>query len=101
MSFQVGKTLSTQEPFCLDIPSIVTGRTFIASITRFGKSWTSRKICEECFGHAGMIIVDPEGEYVSLRERYPFLIIGKDIPLQLETAEFMADKILEANISDH
>ena len=99
MSFEIGKTLGTNEPFYLDIPSIVTGRTFIASITRFGKSWTARKIVEECFGHAGIIIVDPEGEYISLREKYPFLIIGKDIPLQLETAEFMADKILDANIS--
>ncbi|MGB9672260.1 MAG: helicase HerA domain-containing protein [Candidatus Norongarragalinales archaeon] len=99
MSFEIGKTLGTNEPFLLDIPNIVTGRTFIASITRYGKSWSTRKICEECFGHAGIIIIDPEGEYISLREKYPFLIIGKDIPLQLETAEFMADKILESNIS--
>jgi hypothetical protein len=99
VSFEIGKTISANEPFYLDIPNIVTGRTFIASITRFGKSWSARKIVEECFGHAGIIIVDPEGEYISLREKYPFLIIGKDIPLQLETADFMADKILEANIS--
>jgi len=98
LSFEIGVD-AVGKPFTLDIPSIVTGRTFIASITRYGKSWTARKICEECFGHAGIIIIDPEGEYVSLREKYPFLIIGKDIPLQLETAEFMADKILEANIS--
>jgi hypothetical protein len=99
VSFEIGKTLGTNEPFYLDIPNIVTGRTFIASITRYGKSWSARKIVEECFGHAGIIVIDPEGEYISLREKYPFLIIGKDIPLQLETAEFMADKILEANIS--
>ena len=96
---EVGKILSTNEEFCLDIHNIITGRTFIACITRFGKSWFARKIVEECFGHAGIIILDPEGEYSSLREKFPFLIIGKDIPLQLETAEFMAEKILESKIS--
>ena len=99
MKFQIGDTIETQESFSLDIANIITGRTFIASITRFGKSWTARKIIEECFGHAGIILIDPEGEYASLREKYPFLIIGRDIPLQLETAEFMAEKIFEAKIS--
>jgi hypothetical protein len=97
--FNVGDVLGTQEPFCLNVEDIVTGRTFIASITRWGKSWTTRKIVESCFGHAGIIILDPEGEYSSLREKFPFLIIGKDVPLQLETAEFMAEKILEGKIN--
>jgi len=99
MKFEIGEEVEKQERFSLDIADVITGRTFIASITRFGKSWTARKTVEECFGHAGIIIIDPEGEYISLREKYPLLIIGRDIPLQLETAEFMADKILEAKVS--
>jgi len=99
MSFEIGNVVETQKPFNINIASVVTGRTFIASITRFGKSWTARKIVEECFGHAGIIILDPEGEYSSLREKFPFLIIGKDVPLQLETAEFMAEKVLESKLS--
>lgn len=98
-TFNVGDVLGTQTPFDLKVEDVVTGRTFIASITRWGKSWTARKIVESCFGHAGIIILDPEGEYSSLRERFPFLIIGKDVPLQLETAEFMAEKTLESKIS--
>jgi hypothetical protein len=99
MSFEVGRELNTQTPFNLDIANIVTKRTYIASMTRFGKSYLARKIIEECFGHSGIIIIDPEGEYSSLREKYGFLIIGKDVPLQVETAEFMAEKVLESNIS--
>jgi len=99
MKFEIGKTIGSQEPFELDIANIITGRTFIASITRWGKSWTCRKIVEKCFGYAGIIILDPEGEYSSLREKFSFLIIGKDIPLQLETAEFMAEKMLESKIN--
>lgn len=96
---EIGKLLGTETPFKVEVNQVVTGRTFIASITRFGKSWTARKVAEEVFGHCGLIILDVEGEYVSLREKFPFLIIGKDIPLQIETAEFMAEKVLEANIS--
>jgi len=99
MSFEIGHVLETQQTFSLDIASVITGRTFMSSITRWGKSWASRKTVEDCFGHAGIIIIDPEGEYSSLREKYPFLIIGKDVPLQLETAEFMAEKTLESKIS--
>jgi hypothetical protein len=99
MKFEIGKAMGSQEPFELDIANVITGRTFIASITRWGKSWTCRKIVEQCFGHAGIIILDPEGEYSSLREKFPFLIIGKDIPLQLETAEFMAERMLETKIN--
>jgi hypothetical protein len=99
MSFEIGKVIGSQEPFELNIANVVTGRTFIASITRWGKSWTARKVLEDCFGQVGMIVIDPEGEYASLREKFSFLILGKDIPIQLETAEFIADKILESKIS--
>jgi len=99
MSFEIGKVLNTEESLSLNIANIITGRTFFTSITRFGKSWNARKVVEESFGHAGIIILDPEGEYISLRERFPVMIIGKDVPLQLETAEFMAEKVLEANVS--
>ena len=79
MSFEIGQVLGTQEPFALDIANVITGRTFLASITRAGKSWTARKIVEEIFGHTGIITVDTEGEYCSLREKYPVMIIGKDM----------------------
>ncbi len=99
MNFELGTNIENGAKFELDVASIITGRTFISSITRWGKSWTCRKIVEKCFGYAGIIILDPEGEYSSLREKFSFLIIGKDIPLQLETAEFMAEKMLESKIN--
>jgi len=97
--FNVGETLSNQQPFNIDVENIVAGRTFIASITRWGKSKTVRKMLEACFGHTGIIIIDPEGEWSSLREKFPFLIIGKDVPLQLETAQAMAELVLARGLS--
>jgi len=78
---------------------LITERTFICSMTRYGKSYAMRKIAEECFGKVGLIIIDPEGEYSSLRENYPFLIVGKDIPLNSDTADFIAEQVLKENLS--
>lgn len=110
MSFEIGRDLETGEPFLLKIKDVVASRTYIASETRFGKSHTARKIVEEILenwvGQVAVIIIDPEGEYSSLREKYPILIIGRDVPIQVETptllastAEFMAQQVLETGTS--
>jgi len=83
----------------IDEKRLVTERTFICSMTRYGKSYCLRKIAEESFVKVGIIIIDPEGEYTSLREKFPFLIIGKDIPLNPDTAEFIAETVLKENLS--
>jgi len=83
----------------LDLQELTTGRTFLTSISRYGKSWTARRIVEQVFGRTGIIILDPEGEYSTLRDKYPLLIIGKDVPLIPEAAEYLADQILEHELS--
>ncbi len=95
----IGNSLSTGEPFKVDANKIIMGRTFLTSITRYGKSYSNRRIVEQLVGSAGIVIIDVEGEYGSLREKFPFLIIGKDVPLQLETAEFMAETTLKEDLS--
>jgi len=83
----------------LDLQELITGRTFLSSISRYGKSWTARRIVEQVFGRTGVIILDPEGEYSTLRDKYPLLIVGKDVPLVPEAAEYLADQILEHELS--
>ena len=83
----------------LDLQELITGRTLLCSVTGGGKSWTSRRIVEQIFGQTGIVIVDVEGEYSTLRERYPFLIIGKDVQLVPEAAEFLADQVLQHELS--
>jgi len=83
----------------LDLQELITGRTLLCSISRWGKTWTARRIVEQVFGKTGIIIVDVEGEYATLRDRYPLLIIGKDVAVVPESAEFLADQILEHDLS--
>ncbi len=95
---KLAKNLENQDVE-IDEKRLITERTFICSMTRYGKSYCIRKIAEESFGKVGIIIIDPEGEYASLRENFPFLIIGKDIPLNPDTAEFIAETVLKENLS--
>lgn len=83
----------------LDLQELITGRTLLCCISRFGKTWTARRIVEQIFGKTGIVIVDVEGEYATLRDKFPFLIIGKDVPLVPESAEFLADQVLEHDLS--
>ncbi len=83
----------------LDLQELITGRTLLCSISRWGKTWTARRVVEQVFGRTGIIIIDVEGEYATLRDKFPLLIIGKDIPLVPESAEFLADQILEHDLS--
>ncbi len=83
----------------LNLQELITGRTLLCSISRWGKTWTARRIVEQVFGKTGIIIVDVEGEYATLRDKFPLLIIGKDIPLVPESAEFLADQIIEHDLS--
>ena len=96
---KIGNNIENETTTNLNFKKLVNGRTFVSSMTDGGKSWTIRKICEEIFGKVGIIILDPEGEYVSLREEFPFLIVGKDIPLEVDSAEFLAEQTLKENIS--
>jgi hypothetical protein len=83
----------------LDLQELITGRTLLCSVSGGGKSWTGRRIVEQIFGQTGIVIIDVEGEYATLRERYPFLIVGKDVQLVPEAAEFLADQVLQHDLS--
>ncbi|HMA05766.1 MAG TPA: DUF87 domain-containing protein, partial [Methanomicrobiales archaeon] len=65
--------------FSIDAQHLVTGRTCIIAQSGAGKSWAIAVLCERlCAAGIGFCIVDTEGEYFSLRERYPVLWVGSD-----------------------
>ena len=94
----LGKNLKGEDVW-LRLQELITGRTLIGCISRFGKSWTSRRITEQIIGKTGIIIIDVEGEYSTLRDKFPFLIIGSDVAVVPESAEFLADQVLEHDLN--
>lgn len=85
----------------IDIQKLISSRLLVQASSGGGKSYTIRKLAEELIDNVQVIIVDIEGEFVSLREKYPFALVGKEgeIPLNLRYAETLSHKLLETNLS--
>ena len=65
--------------FSIDAQHLVTGRTCIIAQSGAGKSWAIAVLCEQlCAEHIGFVIVDTEGEYSSLRQKYDITWVGSD-----------------------
>lgn len=81
----------------IEINELVATRLLVTANSGGGKSVTLRKIMEETYGKVQHIIIDIEGEFSSLREKFDYLLVGEDgeIPCEIKTSEILARKILE------
>jgi hypothetical protein len=67
------------EPFSINAETIAVGRTCIIGSSGSGKSYTVGVICEElCKNKIPFVIVDLEGEYSGLKEKYEAIWVGED-----------------------
>ncbi len=85
----------------VDLLKLIASRLLIQASSGGGKSYAIRKSVEQLIGHVQVIIIDIEGEFVSLREKFPFALVSKEgeIPLNVRYAETLAHKLLETNLS--
>ncbi|MGC9058463.1 MAG: ATP-binding protein [Candidatus Nanoarchaeia archaeon] len=66
-----------QTPVLIPVQELLTGRTCIIAQSGAGKSWLIGLLCEQlCKSGFGFCIVDTEGEYFSLKEKFDVLWIG-------------------------
>src|SRR5258707_338635 len=84
-----------------DLDVLLRTRGLIQSNSGGGKSWLLRRLAEQAFGKVQIIIIDPEGEFPTLREKYPFVLVGKggETPADVRSAALLAHKLLELNAS--
>jgi hypothetical protein len=81
---------------------LVETRMLINAGSGGGKSWLIRKMLEQICGKLHQIVFDYEGEFVTLREKFPFALVavhGGDIPLSVRSAAKLAQMIMETNLS--
>ncbi|WFN34725.1 DUF87 domain-containing protein [Methanogenium sp. S4BF] len=77
MDIIVGK--ANGRDFSISGQELVTGRTCIIAQSGAGKSWTIAVLCEQlCRYHIGFCLIDTEGEYFSLKDRFDLTWIGAD-----------------------
>lgn len=85
----------------IDIERLIESRLVILANSGAGKSWLIRRIAEQAAGKIQTIILDPEGEFSTLREKFDFLHAGKDadVPAEPKSAALLALKLLELGTS--
>jgi hypothetical protein len=85
----------------IDVSQLIKSRLLVQANSGGGKSYTLRRLCEQTFGLVQHIIIDPEGEFYTLREKYDYSLLGKggDGPADLKSATLLARRLLELGVS--
>src|SRR5271169_5956142 len=72
-------------PFEVNANVLATGRTCVIGASGSGKSYAVGVICEElCKSQVPFAIVDTEGEYSGLKEKYELVLVGDDATCDLQ-----------------
>ena len=85
----------------VSLEHLVESRLLVQANSGAGKSWTLRRILEQSFGEVQHIVLDPEGEFASLREKYDYVLAGRggDTPAEPRSAKLLARRLLELGVS--
>lgn len=85
----------------IDLAVLLRTRLLIQGASGSGKSWLIRRLVEQLFGKVQIFIIDPEGEFATLREKFDFVLVGKggETPADVRSAAMVAHKLLELRAS--
>jgi len=92
---------SGRKAIVLDLPTLLRTRLLVTANSGGGKSWLLRRIAEQLFGKVQVILIDPEGEFPSLREEYGYVLVGLggETPADVRSAPLLAHKLMELKAS--
>jgi hypothetical protein len=87
----------------INLEDLLQSRLLIQANSGGGKSVLARVIIEETFGKVPFIVMDIEGEYYTLKEKYgDVLIIGgqhADIPISMKSVKLLPKEIISNRLS--
>ena len=81
----------------LDLDVLLRTRLLIQANSGGGKSWLIRRLAETIYRKVQVIILDREGEFSTLREKFGYVLAGKggETPVDARSAEMLAHRLLE------
>jgi DNA-binding IclR family transcriptional regulator len=85
-----------------DLPRLIGTRLLVQASSGAGKSWLLRRLLEQSHGKVQQIVIDPEGEFASLREKFDYVLAarhGGDTAADPRTAKLLAERLLEVGVS--
>lgn len=102
IDIDLGRNNEDARRVTMDLEKLLASRALIQANSGGGKSWALRRLLEQTHGHVQQIIIDPEDEFYTLREKHDYILIRHDdgdaIP-NIRSAELLATKLLELGVS--
>lgn len=85
----------------IDVDRLVSTRMLLTANSGAGKSWALRRLLEQTHGAIQHLVIDPEGEFFTLRERFDYVLAGRggDCPAEPRSAGLLARRLLELGTS--
>lgn len=101
MSHSVVLGKSGGKNISLDLDTLVRTRLLIQASSGGGKSWALRRLLEQTHGKVQHIVLDPEGEFSTLREKFDYVLVGQggDVSADWRHAELLARRLMELGAS--
>jgi DNA helicase HerA-like ATPase len=95
------QTIHLNTTTSIDLPLLTDSRLLVQVNSGGGKSWLLRRILVQSHGKGQQIVIDLEGEFSTLREKYDYVLVGKggDTPADPRSAALLARKLLEHRVS--
>ena len=95
------RTIDLNNNFQINLDVLIDTKLLIQANSGGGKSWCIRRLLEQSHGKVQQIVIDLEGEFSSLREKYDYILAGKDgdTPADPRSATLLAKRLLELNVS--
>lgn len=94
--------IQISDTHALDLESLLDTRLLIQANSGAGKSWALRRLLEQSHGKVQHLVIDPEGEFATLRERFDYVLAaprGGDTPAVPRSAALLAERLLELSAS--
>jgi hypothetical protein len=97
----LGRVDTTHAVFRGDLDIILRSNVLVQANSGGGKSYLLRRMIEQSFGLVPQIVIDPEGEFSTLRQKFDLVLVGKggDTPADLRSAQLLAHRLLELGAS--
>lgn len=98
--FRLGQ-VESGEALRVDLLKLVDTRLLIQGNSGGGKSWLLRLIAERAADKVQTILLDPEGEFATLREKLDIALVSKEgeLAADVRAAGLLARKLIEHRVS--
>ena len=85
----------------VDVDKLVRSRLLIQAASGAGKSWMLRTLLEQTHGKVQQFIIDPDGEFATLRDAFDYVIVGEggDLAADPAHARVLCRRLMELGAS--